>query len=242
MKIHVLGLRGLGPMKLIKDSVRDFFADDMTTYASALSYQIFFSLFPFIIFLIALLGFLQLSNFFDWLRMHAQMVLPEQAMQQVNPVIDDLQQPKGGLLSFGVIVALWTASSAVRATMHALNVAYDVQEGRPAWKLYPLSILYTLGIAGMLIVASALLIIGPQAMQWLAYQVGMEQLFVNLWTWLRWPVALLLLMLAVAVIYYVAPDVEQDFRFITPGSVLIPTVKVEGVLTRMFCWESAPRS
>ncbi len=220
MKIHVLGLRGLGPMKLIKDSVRDFFADDMTTYASALSYQIFFSLFPFIIFLIALLGFLQLSNFFDWLRMHAQMVLPEQAMQQVNLVIDDLQQPKGGLLSFGVIVALWTASSAVRATMHALNVAYDVQEGRPAWKLYPLSILYTLGIAGMLIVASALLIIGPQAMQWLAYQVGMEQLFVNLWTWLRWPVALLLMMLAVAVIYYVAPDVEQDFRFITPGSVL----------------------
>lgn len=218
--MRIPGLRGLSPMKLVKDSVRDFFSDDMTTYASALSYQIFFSLFPFIIFLIALLGFLRLSSFFDWLRMRAQMMFPEQAMQQINVVIDDLQQQKGGLLSFGVIVALWTASSAVRATMNALNVAYDVREGRPAWKLYPLSIFYTLGVAGMLILAAVLLMIGPQAMQWLAQQVGMEQFFVTLWAWLRWPAALLMLTLAVAVIYYVAPDVEQDFRFITPGAVL----------------------
>jgi membrane protein len=222
--MRIPGLRGLGPMKLFKDSVRDFFADDMTTYASALSYQIFFSLFPFIIFLIALLGFLQLPSFFDWLRARAQMMFPEQAMQQVNVVIDDLQQQKGGLLSFGVIVALWTASSAVRATMNALNVAYDVREERPAWKLYPLSILYTIGVAGMLILAAVLLMIGPQAMQWLAQQVGMEQFFVTLWAWLRWPAALLVLTLAVAVIYYVAPDVEQEFRFITPGATLAVVV------------------
>jgi len=228
--MQIPGLRGLGPLQLVKDSVKDFFADDMTTYASALSYQVFFSLFPFIIFLISLLGFLQLSNFFDWLRAHAQMALPQQAMQQVNTVINDLQQQKGGLLSFGVVVALWTASSAVRATMNALNVAYDLEEGRPAWKLYPLSILYTLGVAGMLILAAALLTIGPQAMQWLAQQIGVEQIFVTLWAWLRWPAALLILTLAVAVIYYVAPDVEQDFRFITPGATLAVIVWVLATL------------
>lgn len=222
--MRILGLRGIPPLTLLKQSAKDFFEDDMTTYASALAYQVLFSIFPFIIFLIALLGFLQLSSFFDWLRQHAQLVFPEQAMQQVNQVIDGLQQPKGGLLSFGMIVAIWSASAAVRATMNALNAAYNVDEGRPAWKLYPLSILYTIGAAIMLITAAALMMVGPQAVQWLAHQVGLEQLFVTLWAWLRWPVALFLLTLTVAVIYYAAPDVEQEFRLITPGAVIAVVV------------------
>lgn len=218
--MRIPGLRGLSPMNVLKEAAKDFLADDMTTYASALSYQVLFALFPFIIFLIALLGFFNLSDFFEWLRQRAQIVLPQEAMQPVNQVIGELQQKKAGLLSFGVITALWTASSAVRATMNALNSAYDVQEGRPAWKLYPLSILYTLGIAAILIVATAFLIVGPQAIDWLARQIGAEQLFVTLWTWLRWPVAVFLLTLSAAVVYYVAPDVEQEFRFITPGAAL----------------------
>lgn len=218
--MNIPGLKGMSVLTLLKQAVKDFLDDDMTTYAAALSYQVFFSIFPFIIFLVALLGFLHLPDFFDWLRQQAEAVVPEQAMGPVNEVINTLQQPQGGLMSIGVIVALWTASAGIRAIMNALNVAYDVKEGRPAWKLYPLSILYTLGIAAMLIAAAAFLLIGPQAMQWLAQQVGMEQLFVTLWTWLRWPVVLLLLTLAVAVVYYVAPDVEQDFRFISPGATL----------------------
>jgi membrane protein len=218
--MRIPGLRGLGPAALVKESVTDFLADDMTTYAAALAYQILFSLFPFIVFLVTLLGFIDQPNFFDWLRQQAETLLPGQAMEQVNRVIHELKQPQGGLLSAGVVLALWTASSGIRATMNALNVAYDVQEGRPAWKLYPLSILYTIGIAAMLVLAAALLILGPQAMQWLAHQVGLEQVFVMIWTWLRWPVILFLFTLAIAVVYYAAPDVEQEFRFITPGATL----------------------
>jgi membrane protein len=220
MSMRIPGLRGLGPAVLVKESVAGFLADDMTTYAAALAYQVLFSLFPFIVFLVALLGFLDLPTFFDWLRQQADALLPGQAMKQVNSVIHELKQPQGGLLSIGVVLALWTASSGIRAAMNALNVAYDVEEGRPAWKLYPLSILYTIGIAAMLILAAALLILGPQAIEWLAHQVGLEQVFVMVWTWLRWPVILFLFTLAIAVVYYVAPDVEQDFRFITPGATL----------------------
>jgi membrane protein len=213
-------------MTLLKEAIKDFLDDDMTTYASALSYQIFFSIFPFIIFLVALLGFLQLTSFFDWLRNQAQIVLPAQVMPQFNEVINGLQDQKPGLLSFGVVVALWTASAAIRATMNALNVAYDVKEGRPAWKLYPLSILYTLGLAALATLAAVFMVVGPQAIQWVAHYIGLEQLFVTLWAWLRWPVALLLLTLIVAIVYYVAPDVEQDFRFITPGAALAVVVWV----------------
>ena len=217
--MRIPGLRGMSLFRLIKESVKDFFDDDMATYASALAYQVFFSLFPFILFLIALLGFLKLSSFFEWLRQHSQMLLPAEASDQVNRVINELQQEQGGLLSLGALVALWTASAAVRATMNALNVAYEVDERRPAWKLYPLSVIYTIGIAAMMIIAAVLLTVGPQAVQWLAQQVGLEQVFVTLWAWLRWPAAFLILTLAVAIIYYVAPNVEQRFRFITPGAL-----------------------
>jgi membrane protein len=210
----------------MKRAVTAFLADDMLTYAAALAYQLLFSLFPFILFLVALLGFLDLATVFTWVRQQTAAFLPPQAMQQVNQVIDQLQQPHGGLLSFGIIAALWSASAGVRAIMNALNVAYDVEEGRPAWKRYPLSILYTLGLATMLILATALLVLGPQATHWLAQQVGLGQLVVTVWTWLRWPVAILLLMTAVAVVYYAAPDVEQDFRFITPGAILAVIVWV----------------
>lgn len=216
--MKIPGLRGLSPVAVIKQTVKDFFDDDMTTYASALAYQAFFSIFPFIIFLITLLGFLHAPGFFDWIREQTSALLPQQGMNQVNQVIKQIQQPRGGLMSFGVIVAIWSASAAVRATMNALNVAYDVPEGRPAWKLYPLSILYTIGIAAMLIVAAAVFAVGPEAMQWVAQKIGLERIFVIVWAIVRWPIVVLLLILAAAVVYYVAPDVEQEFRFITPGA------------------------
>lgn len=217
-------LNGLPIGKVLIRTVKEFIDDEMSTYASALAYQMLFSLFPFILFLIALIGFLHLPDFFTWLRLQSELVLPPQALEQVNPVIDQLQQSKGGLLSVGIVIALWTASAGVRLMMSAMNAAYDVVEGRPIWKRFPLSIFYTIGIAGMLLAAAALMVLGPQFMSWLAGQVGLEEFVVTLWTILRWPVIVLLLMVAVAVMYYVMPDVEQKFRFITPGSVLAVVV------------------
>ncbi len=217
-------MKGMPIHRVMVRTVKEFIDDEMSTYASALAYQMLFSLFPFILFLIALIGFLHLPDFFSWLRLQSELVLPPQALEQVNPVIDQLQQSKGGLLSVGIVIALWTASAGVRLMMSAMNAAYDVVEGRPAWKLIPLSIVYTVGIAGMMLIAAALMVLGPQVMGWIASQVGMEEFIVTLWTIARWPVVVILLMVAVALIYYVMPDVKQDFRFITPGSVLAVVV------------------
>jgi len=216
----MLDTRGVGAFTLLKRTLKEFSSDDMSTYASALAYRGLFAMFPFLVFLIALLGFLDLQNFFDWLRMQAELALPPVAMEQINPVIDQLQEQQAGLLSFGILVALWTASIGFRSLMNALNKAYDVEEGRPTWKLIILALAYTAGVAVLLLFTAGLMVIGPQAMEWLAGQVGMRELVVVLWTWLRWPVIVLMLMLVVALLYYVAPDVEQEFRFITPGSVL----------------------
>ncbi|MBP5945700.1 MULTISPECIES: YihY/virulence factor BrkB family protein [Pseudomonas] len=217
-------MKGLPLHRVMVRTVTEFIDDEMSTYASALAYQMLFSLFPFILFLIALIGFLHLPDFFSWLRLQSELVLPPQALEQVNPVIDQLQQSKGGLLSVGIVIALYTASAGVRLMMSAMNAAYDVVEGRPVWKRFPLSIVYTVGIAGMLLVAAALMVLGPQVMGWIAAQVGLEEFIVTLWTIARWPVIVILMMVAVALIYYVMPDVKQEFRFITPGSVLAVVV------------------
>jgi len=211
---------GIGPVILIKRTISDFMADDMMTYASALAYRALFSLFPFLLFLIAMLSFLHLENFFGWLRGQAAMALPPDAMDQVNPVIDQLQQDRSGLLSLGVLVALWSASFGIQALMNAMNKAYDVEESRPFWKIFILSILYTIGVAVLLLLAAALMVLGPQVMELLANLIGMGDLVVTIWSWVRWPVAVLLMMTVVAWLYYVCPDVKQDFRFITPGSIL----------------------
>ncbi len=219
--MNIPGLRGLGPWTVLKRSLKDFFDDKMMTYAAALAYQVLFAIFPFVIFLVALLGFLNLSDFFDWLLQQAQVVLPRTAMASVRQVVDEIRgQDQGGLLSFGIVAAVWVASAGVRATMDALNVAYDVEETRSAWKRYPLSIIYTLGLAVMIIAAAALMLLGPQLIGWLAQQIGLAEVFTTLWSWLRLPIAVVLLTFAVAIIYHAGPNVEQPFRLITPGAVL----------------------
>jgi len=226
----IFDTRGIGATTLLKKTFKEFSSDDMSTYASALAYRALFSLFPFLLFLLALLGFLNLSDFFDWIRQQAALALPPMAMEQVNPVIDQLQRQQGGLLSFGILAALWTASVGFRSLMNAMNRAYDVREGRPTWKLMLLSVLYTVGSAVLLLACAMLMVLGPRVMGWLADLVGLRDVVVVLWAWLRWPVVIFLMMLLVAVLYYVTPDVEQKFRFITPGSVLAVVVWVAASL------------
>lgn len=213
-------LRGLGFVELMKRAIREFGEDEMDTYAAALAFRGLFSLFPFLLFLVAVVGYLDLQSFYDWLRGQAALLLPPQAMEQVDGVIVQFEQQKSGLFSIAILLALWTASAGFRMAMVAMNRAYDVHEGRPFWKLYPLSLLHTVGLAAMLLSAAALMVVGPSLMGWLAELFGLREVVVTVWAWVRWPVAVFLMVLAVAVFYYVTPDVEQEFRFITPGSLI----------------------
>ena len=206
---------------LIK-AAKEFNEGDGLYYAASLAFQVFFSLFPFIFFVLALLGSLNIPGFFDWLVEQAQGVLPEQpGTGVIEQSIEQVRsQAQSGLLSFSwLIVTLWSASYGVRTTMHALNVAYDVEE-RPAWKEYTLSILYAILLAVLMIVALGPILIGSQMAEWLAQQIGISSAFVTLWGWLRIPAAALLLMAILALIYYLFPNADQPFRIITIGTVV----------------------
>jgi membrane protein len=148
-------------------------------------------------------------------------ILAGDALQLVQDNVREIvTSRRGGLLSFGILAALWTSSSAVTAIVDGLNRAYDVEEGRPYWKVRLIAIFLTVGITLFIIFSLILLTFGPQIGGWIADQVGLGSVFQTAWNLLRWPVIVGLIVLAMALVYYVAPDVEQRWQWITPGSLV----------------------
>jgi membrane protein len=223
--VLISGLEGIGLRDLVTRTVLNFVNHDLGTYAAALAFSMILALFPFVIFLLGLVGAVGRPDFFDWLLDQARVTLPRDAYGSVLQVVGEVRgNQQGGVISIGIGLALWAASAGIRSVMTGLNAAYDVPESRPIWVVYPLSILYTIGLAILLSLAAGLMLLGPQAAQRLSGLVGLSDLFVVGWEWARWPAVVVLLLVAVATVYYVAPDVDQPFVLVTPGSLLTVTV------------------
>jgi membrane protein len=214
-------LGGLGVTELARRVIAEIREDDCLGRAAQLAYYFLFALFPFFLVLITLLGYLPIPNLLDRLMDLLAQMLPGDALSLVQDHVRELVTgARGGLLSFGLLAALWTSSSAVTAIMEGLNRAYDVDEGRPFWKVRGLAILLTIGLSVFIIVSLVLLTFGPQIGGWVADQVGLGRVFQIAWNGLRWPVIVGLLIVAMALVYYLAPDVEQSWQWITPGSIV----------------------
>ena len=217
----VLSLGGLSVQELARRVVREIQQDDCLGRAAQLAYYFLFALFPFFLVLTTLLGYLPIPNLLDRLMDMLGQMLPGEALQLVQDNLHELVSGgRGGLLSFGLLAALWTSSSALTAIMDSLNRAYDVEEGRPFWKVRGLAILLTVGLSAFIIVSIVLLTFGPQIGGWIADQMGLGRVFQMAWNVLRWPVIVGLLIVAMALVYYLAPDVEQQWQWITPGSIV----------------------
>ncbi len=218
---EVWKLGGLSVKALGRRVVHEIQQDDSFGRAAQLAYYFLFALFPFFLVLTTLLGYLPVPNLLDRLMETLAEMLPGEALQLVQDNVRELvTNQRGGLLSLGILAALWTSSSAVTAIIDGLNRAYDVEEGRPFWKVRLMAILLTIGLSVFIIVSLILLTFGPQIGGWIADKVGLGSAFKLAWNILRWPVIVGLLIAAMALIYYVAPDVEQEWQWITPGSVV----------------------
>ena len=153
----------------------------------------------------------------------------QQGRKQIQPLqgmIDNAQKQAGGdLLFFGVAVAMWSVSAVARTLTEAFNVAYQVAETRRLWKRLALSLFFGPVLALMAIASVALMLVGTQLVGNIAKAVGLGDLFVSLWGWLRFPVALLLLAVVLCVVYRVGPNVKQGLsvggcgRGACPGAV-----------------------
>lgn len=218
---EVWAFGGLSPRRLARRVFVAIMEDNVMGYAAQLAYYFFFSLFPFLLFLAALLPYIPIPDLMDQIVDLVDDFLAAEAAEVIRQNVQDLlAQPRGGLLSFSILFALLLASNAIAAVGDSLNHAYGVKEGRPFWKVRGMAILLTIGLAVMVIVSTILLIFGPELGGWLAAQVGLGPAFDVLWELVRWPVVIVLMMLGAALLYYFTPDVEQEWRWITPGAVL----------------------
>jgi membrane protein len=104
--------------------------------------------------------------------------------------------------------------------MEAMNVMYEVEESRPFWKVYLVSLLLSLTTAVLLVSALVLVVAGPSIGGAVADALGLGGLFQTVWSIVQWPILLGVVLLTIALVYYFAPDVEQRFRWISPGAVV----------------------
>ena len=194
--------------------------DDVFGLAAQLSYYFFLALFPAILFGLALASFFPLGTLTDDLtRLLGPVVSPE-----VLTLIQDQMRrlanaESGGLLTFGVLGALWSSSAALVSIVGALNRAYDIEESRPWWKVRLLAMGLTIGLAVFILAALTLVLAGPSIATYLDEHLGMGSALKWTWLILQWPVALGLVALGLGLLFYFGPDAEQDWAWITPGAL-----------------------
>ena len=130
------------------------------------------------------------------------------------------ESENGGLLTFGVLAALWSSSAAMVAVTSALNAAYDIEEGRPWWKVRLIAIGLTVALAVFFLLSFSLVLAGPEIAEYLGRTLRMGPVVEWSWKILQWPIVFALVSQASALVYYFAPDAEQDWVWITPGAVV----------------------
>jgi membrane protein len=211
----------IGWVDLARRTVSEVVADNCLGLAAQLAYYFFLALFPALLFFVALLSYVPVENLMDTVIRTLSRVAPGEVLSIITDQLQKIASDNaGGLLTFGVLGALWSSSSGLTAVIDSLNQAYDIQECRPWWKVRLTAIGLTIALALFIVVSTVLVVAGPtlaeRVAEWLRLGAAFE------WTWkiLQWPLVFALVATAIALVFYYAPDAEQEWTWITPGSVL----------------------
>jgi len=216
---------------IVKKTLREFSKDQCTDLAAALTYYAVLALFPALLALVSLLSiFGQGQKGTDALMGIIKDVAPSAANTLQGVVTQLTQSHAGGLgLVIGLLGALWSASGYIGAFGRALNRVYEIDEGRPFYKLRPTMLVVTV-IAVLLAaaVAVALVISGPVASA-VGSAIGLGSTAVTVWNIVKWPVVLAVVVSVVAILYYATPNIKQPkFRWMSVGAAIAVLVWILG--------------
>ena len=209
---------------VVRTTVRQFGRDQCTDLSAALTYYAVLSLFPALVVMVSLLGvFGQGKRTTDAVLQIVGELGPSSVVETLHAPVQQLVDSKsaGFALVAGLLGALWSASGYVGAFSRAMNRIYGIEEGRPIWKLRPLQLVLTLlGLVMAAAVTFMLAISGPVAKA-IGDAIGAGHLALTLWNIARWPVILVFVIVAVAILYYATPNVRQPkFRWISVGAAV----------------------
>jgi len=214
--------------ELGKRTAKEFMDDEVPELAAGVAYHAIFAIPPMIIFIVTLAALVdQITSVgvADRLRDLVAERAPADTQELLTGLVDSaIADVSGGVASIGIaisaLLALWSGSNGVSTIIRAFNRAYDVNEDRPFVKKKLVSIGLTVLMGVLIILAFTLFVFGGQIGTWVAEQVGLGSAFEVTWNILRWPLAILFIMFMLAVLYYLGPNIEQSFHWISPGSVV----------------------
>ena len=232
-----MALRHVDILDAGKELFSEFRQDDVPGLAAELSYRFLFALFPFFIFLAAIGAFLaevtHVENPTQSVMDMFAVTLPADASNVVRQQMEGIFESRSaGLLSAGILGAIWAAAGGFGAVMKAMNRVYDVEETRPFWRRSLLAVGFTLLAGSFFVGAFVLLVVGQLAGHRIAEALGVGADYAALAALARLPLALLLLLVAIAFLYFAAPNAHVPFHWVSPGAVLF--VAVWTVATLLF--------
>lgn len=224
-KIPNWRIKGVDVSGIGKETIKEVSNDDVPTHAAAMTYHVVLAIFPFLLLLTGITALIDtvfdVPDLTERIVDQASSTLPEDATSVIEGFTDEVVNAQGGAaIGLGLLGALWAASSAMKAAMKSVNNAYNVKEERSFIKKQLVGVGLTLLFGGLVLGAAVLLFSGRPLAGGLGDVLGWEQQFVTLWNIATPILAVLMLIFAVSLFYWLAPNAESQYRFISPGTLL----------------------
>jgi membrane protein len=216
--------------------------DDLTGLGAEIAYSAVFAIPAFLLFLVTLAA---VVNQFTGVPLTETLLalIDQHAPIETRPLLTELVQGvigrvNGLAVSIGafvtIILALWSGAGGMTAIIKAFNRAYDVKETRPFVRQKLTAIGLTVLSAALVVAAFVLFVFGGSIGAWVANLFGLGSVFTLVWNLLRWPLAIIFIAFMLAVVYYLGPNIQQSFRWISPGSVVATILWLAAVLLFKF--------
>jgi membrane protein len=208
----------VGWKEIFRRTLKEASEDDVLGRSAQLSYYFFLALFPMLITIISVMSaFGHADSMRQTLLGFLAGVLPGSASELIQKTLMEVIQGAGGLkMSFGIVFSLWAASAGMSAIMDTLNAEYEVPEGRSFLRKYGTAIGLSIACAALLVCAVTILLVGGSPTK--VFSLGTSSALLRI---ALWPLAVALVLLAFALIYYFAPDIkDQKWHWVTPGALV----------------------
>lgn len=220
---------GLNRWRIVKGALRRLLEDECLDKAAGLSFYALLSAAPAILAMVSLLGVVGEAESTTEAVLSLAHDISAEAASAIRPIIVELtESPSAGATLIGsLVLAIWSSSKYIGAFGRALNTVYRVEESRPYWKFKPLMLLITVVTLIVLSALGLLLVLSGPIAETLGELIGMGPTALLIWNVVRWPVFVFFVMLLIALLYYVTPNVRQPkFRWVSLGAFIALLVMV----------------
>jgi membrane protein len=204
---------------VLKRLAKRLFTDDLLGWSAQISYYFFLALFPALICFVALASFFPIEHLTDVVLGLLTRVAPQDVLSLVDRQLMVIAEShSAGLLTFGIIGTVWTASAGMQTLIRTLNFAYHVPETRPWWRVRLRAMVMTLVVPAFALAAMTVVLVGPVVGERLADTLHLSTLFLWSWRIMHWPLILLLAVSGLSFVYTVGPDASHRWKCLIPGS------------------------